>query len=69
MQSGYAVVTSDGVAPSGTAVFQFRSGDESLISEAGVGVASSTRLARIFVDTFQTQTGVGRGHPRRHVPE
>ena len=63
VQSGYAVVTSDGVAPSGTAVFQFRSGDESLISEAGVGVASSTRLARIFVDTFQTQTGVAVAIP------
>ena len=63
VQSGYAQVTSDGVAPSGTAVFQFRSADGSLISEAGVGVAASTSRARIFVDTFQTRTGVAVAIP------
>ena len=70
--AGYAVVTLEQGErpPSGTAIFQYRKADGSLISEAGVGAVLSTRKARIFVDTVQTQTGValaaaGAGAPAR----
>jgi sugar lactone lactonase YvrE len=60
VRQGYAVVRpeSDGPLPEGTALFQFRNGSGSLISEAGVSAVRATRKARIFVDTVGTQTGV-----------
>ncbi|MDA2933791.1 hypothetical protein MYX82_05555 [Acidobacteria bacterium AH-259-D05] len=56
---GYAVVTLEqgDQAPSGTAIFQIKSG-EALISEAGVAAVTPTTEARIFVDNVGTQTGV-----------
>ena len=56
---GYARVTLEQgeQAPSGTAIFQFKSG-EALISEAGVAAVTPTTSARIFVDRVGTQTGV-----------
>ncbi len=60
---GYAVVTPDqGVTPSGTALFQFTSG-EGVISEAGVAAAPLLTRARIFVDNAGTRTGVALASP------
>ncbi|HEY2934153.1 MAG TPA: IPT/TIG domain-containing protein [Acidobacteriota bacterium] len=57
---GYAVVTLDQGTdtPSGSAIFQYRSQDNRLLSEAGVASTPATKSARIFVDTINTQTGV-----------
>ena len=62
---GYAVVTPDPghSLPGGTAVFQYRDGQDSIISEAGVASAAATRAARIFVDTANTSTGVAIALP------
>ena len=56
---GYAVVSLDqGIrTPSGSVMFQFRSGS-SVLSEAGVGAIAPTTAARIFVDNAATRTGV-----------
>ena len=56
---GYAVVTpeEESRTPSGSAIFQFTSGD-SVISEAGVAAVLPTTAARIFVDNVETRTGV-----------
>ena len=56
---GYAVVTpeEESRTPSGSAIFQFTSGD-SVISEAGVAAVLPTTAARIFVDNDETRTGV-----------
>ncbi|MDA2934593.1 hypothetical protein MYX82_09655 [Acidobacteria bacterium AH-259-D05] len=61
---GYAVVTLEegDQAPSGTAIFQIKSG-EALISEAGVAAVTLTTSARIFVDNVGTQTGVALANP------
>ena len=68
--AGYAVVTLEQGErpPSGTAIFQYRKADGSLISEAGVGAVLSTRKARIFVDTVQTQTGVALAAASAEAP-
>jgi hypothetical protein len=56
---GYTVVTLEegSQSPTGTAIFQFTSGN-SVISEAGVAAVTPTTSARIFVDRVGTQTGV-----------
>ena len=63
-QVGYAMVTLEEgeQAPSGTAIFQIKSG-ETLISEAGMAVVTPTTSARIFVDNMGTQTGVALANP------
>ena len=62
---GYAVVTlEEGTqTPSGTAIFQFTSGN-AVISEAGVAGVTSTTSARIFVDNVGTRTGVAIANPQ-----
>jgi sugar lactone lactonase YvrE len=59
LASGYATVEPEAgsMAPSGSAVFQFKSGGR-LVTEAGVGAAVPTTSARIFVDNTGTYTGV-----------
>lgn len=61
---GYALVTLDqgDSAPSGSAIFQFKSGQQ-VISEAGVGAVTATTAARIFVDNTGTRTGVAIASP------
>ena len=61
---GYAVVSLDqGIrTPSGSVMFQFRSGS-SVLSEAGVGAIAPTTAARIFVDNAATRTGVALASP------
>ena len=63
-QVGYAMVTLEEgeQTPSGTAIFQIKSG-EALISEAGMAVVTPTTSARIFVDNMGTQTGVALANP------
>jgi hypothetical protein len=43
-------------SPSGTAIFQFKSGGQ-LVTEAGVAATAKTTLARIFVDHANSRTG------------
>ncbi len=63
--SGYArtTVTRGSRSPAGTVIFQFRDTAGRLQSEAGVGAGRPTRLARVFVDTVGTQTGVALANP------
>ena len=61
---GYAVVTPDAshATPAGTLIFQFHDEGE-IVTEAGVGRARATTLARIYVDEVGTQTGVAVANP------
>ncbi len=61
---GYAVVTpeNESATPSGSAVFQFKSG-ASVVTEAGVGASPASSLARIFIDNVASYTGVAIASP------
>ncbi len=64
ISQGWAVIrVESGTRPDAVAVFQFRDGQGRTVSEAGVGVANTTRLARLFVDTVNTRTGVALAAP------